>query len=108
VVDLTAELPMRDSGVRWRTVPMLDLVPPDPASLRDAAAAIEAFRHHGAVLVTCALGYSRSSATVATWLMVTGRAAGVDEAIARIRAARPRIVLDDAHRAAIAAAAGRS
>jgi protein-tyrosine phosphatase len=95
---------MRGSGVRWRTVPLLDLVPPDPASLREAAAAVEAFRHHGPVLVTCALGYSRSSATVATWLIVTGRAAGVDEAIARIRAARPRIVLDDAHRGAIAEA----
>jgi protein-tyrosine phosphatase len=54
--------------------------------------------------VTCALGYSRSSATVATWLIVTGRAAGVDEAIVRIRAARPRIVLDAAHRDAIAEA----
>jgi protein-tyrosine phosphatase/membrane-associated phospholipid phosphatase len=101
VVDLTAELPMRASKVRWRTIPMLDLVPPDPAALRAGAAAIEAMRQHGPVLVTCALGYSRSSATVATWLIHTGRAHDVDDAVARIRAARPRIVLDAAHKAAI-------
>jgi protein-tyrosine phosphatase len=92
---------MRASEVRWRTVPMLDLVPPDPAALRVGAAAIEAMRAHGPVLVTCALGYSRSSATVATWLIQTGRARDVDEAVACIRTARSRIVLDAAHKAAI-------
>ncbi|PWB65017.1 MAG: serine/threonine protein phosphatase [Bradyrhizobiaceae bacterium] len=106
VVDLSAELPMRSAGRAWRSIPMLDLVVPEPAALRAGAAAIEAMRAHGPVLVACALGYSRSSATVATWLLATGRAADAEAAVRLVRAARPRIVLDDAHLAAIAAAAG--
>jgi protein-tyrosine phosphatase len=52
------------------------------------------------------LGYSRSAAAVAAWLLTTGRAASVYEAIAEVRHARPRIVLDIGARAAIAQAAG--
>jgi protein-tyrosine phosphatase len=83
---------------------MLDLVTPAPAQLRDAAAAIEAARGAGPVLVCCALGFSRSAATIATWLVATRRAATVDEAVELVRRARPRIVLDAAACAAIAAA----
>jgi protein-tyrosine phosphatase len=51
---------------------MLDLVPPDPASLADAAGAIEALRARGPVLVCCALGFSRSACAIAAWLVSTG------------------------------------
>jgi membrane-associated phospholipid phosphatase len=103
VVDLAAELPSRVGNCCAR--PMLDLVTPTPAQLRDAAAAIEAARAAGPVLVCCALGFSRSAASVATWLLATRRAATVDDAIALVRRARPRIVLGATARAAIAAAA---
>jgi membrane-associated phospholipid phosphatase len=104
VVDLSAELPSRLDPALYRARPMLDLVTPTAAQLREAAAAIESARASGPVLVCCALGYSRSAASVATWLLATRRAASVDDAIALVRRARPRIVLSEAARAAIAAA----
>jgi len=86
---------------------MLDLIVPAPEQLARAAAEIEQARSAGRVLVCCALGYSRSAAAVAAWLLSTGRAADVDAAIAEICHARPRIVLDTGARAAIAHAARR-
>jgi membrane-associated phospholipid phosphatase len=103
IVDLCAELP----GVpRSRAIPMLDLIVPAPELLARAAAEIEQARIAGRVLVCCALGYSRSAAAVAAWLLTSGRAPSVDAAITEIRRIRPRIVLDADTRKAIAQAAG--
>ncbi len=55
--------------------------------------AIERLRASGPVLVCCALGYSRSATAVAAWLLHSGRAATVDEALAIIRTARTDVVL---------------
>jgi hypothetical protein len=107
VVDLCAELPGAGTAGTWTCIPMLDLVPPPPAQLRDAAASIERGRSAGPVLVCCALGYSRSAATVATWLIRHTPATTMSEAIENIRLARPRIVIDPALCAAIATAAER-
>ena len=105
VVDLCAELPGPvGPGGGYVAVPMLDLVPPPPLRLREAARAVEAARRHGTVLVCCALGYSRSAAVAATWLLATGRAADVEAAVAQVARARPHLVLDAAARASIAAA----
>ncbi|MEH6415797.1 phosphatase PAP2/dual specificity phosphatase family protein [Pseudomonas sp. CGJS7] len=101
VVDVSAEL----SLTPWRpgdaVRPMLDLVAPTPEQLRQVAADIEAARGHGEILVCCALGYSRSAAAVAAWLLHSGRAASVDEAIAVVRKARPQVVLREPHRLAL-------
>jgi membrane-associated phospholipid phosphatase len=105
IVDLCAELP-GPSGVSCRAFPMLDLVTPPPDRLRQAALAIEHARAAGPLLVCCALGYSRSAAAMACWLLITGRAESAEAAAARIRRVRPRIVLDAAAVAAIAEAAG--
>jgi protein-tyrosine phosphatase/membrane-associated phospholipid phosphatase len=100
IVDLSAELPLRYDHNGWHAFPTLDLVAPQPATLRDAAVTIERARENGPVLVCCALGYSRSACAVAAWLLITGRAASTEDAIARVRRVRPRIVLkDDAQRA---------
>jgi protein-tyrosine phosphatase/membrane-associated phospholipid phosphatase len=103
VVDMTAELPLPASGRRYAQFPVLDLVAPDAATLALAAAQIERARADGPVLVCCALGYSRSAAAVCAWLLASGRAASVDEAIAGVRRARPDIVLGDAHRSGVSA-----
>ena len=98
VVDVSAELSLRP----WRpgdvVRPMLDLVAPSCAQLREVAQEIEAARGRGEVLVCCALGYSRSAAALAAWLLHSGRAATVEEAIAILRKARPAIVLRERHR----------
>jgi protein-tyrosine phosphatase len=105
-IDLCAELPGR--GRRCYAFPMLDVVPPDPGRLLAAARAIEGARQDGEVLVYCALGYSRSPSVVATWLAMTGSAGSVDEAVERVRAVRPRIVLGDEAKQAIAEADERA
>ncbi|MCA9489239.1 MAG: phosphatase PAP2/dual specificity phosphatase family protein [Myxococcales bacterium] len=101
VVDLSAELPA-PAHADWRCLPTLDLVPPAPELLCEAARHIEARVVEGrTVLVCCALGFSRSAAAVATWLAASGRASDVDGALALVRAARPRVVLGEADRAVI-------
>ena len=57
--------------------------------------------HSGPLLVCCALGYSRSATAVAAWLLHSGRATTVDEALTIIRTARADVVLHPAHREAL-------
>jgi len=102
VVDVCAELPVDRHRCDYRAVPMLDLVVPDQDQLTRVAAAIEAARAAGPVLVCCALGYSRSAAAIAAWLMQSGRAGNHEEAIAIIRRARPHVVLASAHQDVLA------
>jgi len=106
IVDLTCELPFDPRGRTYVNLPVLDLTLPDRDTLRAAAEAIERLRADGRVLVCCALGVTRSATAVAGWLVATGRARDAEAALARIREARPQIVLGDAHRARIAAMAG--
>jgi protein-tyrosine phosphatase len=91
VVDLAAEL-ARPNGVAcgWVSLPMLDLVRPQPKPLVAAANAIETARQGGPVLVCCALGFQRSAGAVAQWLVDTGRTRDLSEAQAMIaRSGRP-------------------
>ncbi|ROU04506.1 phosphatase PAP2/dual specificity phosphatase family protein [Lysobacter enzymogenes] len=105
VVDVCAELSLMDAREGDAVRPMLDLVAPTPAQLLDAAEAITARQGRGEVLVCCALGYSRSAAAVAAWLLRSGRAASVDEAVAIVRRARPTVVLRAPHLRALQALA---
>jgi len=101
VVDLTAEFAAPRFAGNWRAVPMLDLVAPPADALIEAANAIERALPQGPLLVCCALGYGRSVAAVATWFIRSGVARDVDEAVARLKAARPRLSLTQAQLAAI-------
>lgn len=101
VVDTCAELSCAVESRAYTSIPMLDLVPPAPAQLRATAEAIERSRRQGPVLVCCALGFSRSAASIATWLVRSGRATSVDDAISIIGKARPSIVLSATHRRSI-------
>lgn len=94
IVDVTSELSIQHRGVQahgW-----LDLIEPTPDNLLAAARAVQQATTTGPVLVCCALGFSRSSAVVATWLCVQGHQAYVDDAVKQIRLARPQIVLKPA------------
>ncbi|OUL98191.1 phosphatase PAP2/dual specificity phosphatase family protein [Variovorax sp. JS1663] len=93
LVGLCAELQL-PAVPTARCVPMLDLVLPPAQQLRRAAAVIEGLRSRGQpVWVCCALGFSRSAASVVAWLGLHGTAASLDAAHAAVRQARPQIVL---------------
>jgi len=94
VIDLTAEL-AKPSGVEiaWLSFPTLDLVSPQHDELRNAADAIELARHKGPVLVCCALGFQRSAAAIAVWLLQYGDVKTAAEAIRVIEAGGRRIHL---------------
>ena len=101
LLDLCAELPRRTSSKAYRSLPVLDLSVPSPHTLLAAAQAIEALRQEGPLLVCCALGYSRSAAAVAAWLLHSGRCQDLPEALALLRRARPQVVLSNAHQQAL-------
>ena len=101
LIDMTAEIGADPAGRAYATFPVLDLTVPSVLTCQAAADAIEQIRRRGPVLVACALGYSRSATAVAAWLLSTGRATSVDDAIAQLQRARPQIVLTAAHRAVL-------
>lgn len=107
VLDLCAELSLNPGSVAYRSLPVLDLTAPTAAQCQEAALAIESLRQQGPLLVCCALGYSRSATAVAAWLLHSGRAASVDEAIRLIQCARPGIVLGPLQRKALEQVATR-
>jgi len=94
IVDMTCEFPSRSFPGDWHCVPMLDLVAPEATALRSAADRIETVRQQGPVLVCCALGYGRSAAALAVWLVRTGRAKDPSAALERLKQARPRLAVN--------------
>jgi protein-tyrosine phosphatase len=106
MVDVTAEFPVDTTGVVYRGVPMLDLLVPSTDLLDAAVKAIDELQTSRPTLVCCALGYSRSASAMAAWLVDSGRAASVAEAIEQIQQRRPRIAVWAALRAGIEEWAG--
>jgi protein-tyrosine phosphatase/membrane-associated phospholipid phosphatase len=95
VLDLTAEFSEARPflAVRCEHVPVLDLTAPTAEQLQHMAAVIEAESARGVVYVHCKIGYSRSAAAVGAFLLASGRAATVGEAVSILRQARPTIVV---------------
>jgi protein-tyrosine phosphatase len=95
VLDLTAEFseakPFRT--LVYRNIPILDLTAPSTDQLREMAAFIEDESRKGVVYVHCKIGYSRTAAAAAAYLLQAGRAGSVNEAIEMLRQVRPSIVV---------------
>ena len=95
VLDLTAEFseaaPFR--GAKYLNLPVLDLTAPTQEQLRDAAAFIAEQAADGLVYVHCKVGYSRSAAAAGAYLLASGQAVTIDQAIGRLCEARPSIVI---------------
>jgi protein-tyrosine phosphatase len=95
VLDLTAEFseaqPFRE--IDYRNIPILDLTAPAPEQLREMAEFIDERSRRGIVYVHCKIGYSRSAAAIAAYLIMSGKANTAAEAFALIRRARPSIVI---------------
>jgi hypothetical protein len=96
-VNVTAEMPVAAD----RHIAMLDLLAPGVDQLDAAVGAIQELDGARPTLVSCALGYSRSAASVAAWLIATGRARSVTDAVEMIRARRNGIVLGPKYVAAL-------
>ena len=93
IVNVSAELTIPARGAAVRNVAMLDLTTPTGDQLQQAVSAIEAFAPLRPTLVCCALGFSRSASSIASWLVWTGRARSADEAIGLILQRRKRIIV---------------
>lgn len=103
LLDLTAELAIAPGHWRYSSLPWLDVVTPSRAGLDAAAHEIEALRSEGGdVLVSCALGHTRSACAVAAWLLATRRAQNTANAISQVRSARPQAVFRARHRQVLA------
>lgn len=109
VVDLTAEMsrPRWAGAMDWRSFPCLDLVAPDPQVLESAARAIGPAGPGEPVMVCCALGYGRSAATIAAWMVINGQADSVQDSVARLRGIRPGLAISRSQLFAIEVASGR-
>lgn len=94
IVDMTCEFSRPAFQGTWNAIPMLDLVAPEVAPLRAAAEKIEKLRPQGPVLVCCALGYGRSAAVLAVWLVRTQRATDLQAALRHLKEKRPRLALN--------------
>jgi protein-tyrosine phosphatase/membrane-associated phospholipid phosphatase len=95
VLDLTAEFSEAVAFLetRYRNLPILDLTAPTQDQLHEAAAFITEESAKGTVYVHCKIGYSRSAAAVGAYLLASGQATTMREAVELLRAARPSIVI---------------
>ncbi|MGA2256048.1 MAG: phosphatase PAP2/dual specificity phosphatase family protein [Thermoguttaceae bacterium] len=95
VLDVTAEFSEAAPllSTRYLNVPILDLTAPTPEQLRRCVAFVSENAACGVVYVHCKVGYSRSAVVVGAYLMKSGAVGSADEAIARLRAVRPSLVI---------------
>ena len=95
LLDLAVEFPSPKGVENVIQLSWLDLVKPTTDELLHAAQEIETLRKRGNLLVSCALGVSRSAAAITAWLHWSGRASTMAEAVDLIYKKRPQIVLKD-------------
>ena len=95
VLDLTAEFsaPQAFRTLPYLNLPILDLTAPTQLQLAEAVAFIEHHARAGRVYLHCKIGFSRSAAVAGAWLLHSGRARNVSDAISILRQARPQIVI---------------
>jgi len=95
VLDLTAEFseaaPFR--AVNYRNIPVLDLTAPTFEQLEEMATFIEEESSKGIVYIHCKIGYSRTAAAAAAFLLRTGKVRTVSEAVQSLRQVRSTIVI---------------
>jgi protein phosphatase len=95
VLDLSPEFseakPFRK--INYKNIPVLDLTAPTQAQLEEMSKFIGDYSRKEPVYVHCKIGYSRSAAAVAAYLIMSGEVATAEEAFAMIRRVRPSVVI---------------
>jgi protein phosphatase len=95
VLDLSAEFseakPFRK--INYLNIPVLDLTAPTQTQLVEMGEFIGNQSRTGAVYVHCKIGYSRSAAAVAAYLLMSRKVNTANEAFALIRRVRPSVVI---------------
>jgi membrane-associated phospholipid phosphatase len=80
-------------GMRYLSLPVLDLTAPTITQLRAAAEFIDQEAAGGIVYIHCKAGYSRTAAVAGAWLMHSGRAGSAAEAMETLRRVRPGMII---------------
>lgn len=93
VLDLTAESSENKTFLKlpYLNLPVLDLTAPSPEQIQLGLAFIKTHLPKGKIYIHCKIGYSRSAAMAAAFLMDQGMKA--EEALLQLKAKRPRIVI---------------
>jgi hypothetical protein len=95
VLDLASEFsearPFLD--LAYLHVPVMDLTAPTLLQLEHAVGFVCRQSAHGTVYVHCKIGYSRTAAVAGAYLLASGRAVTVEQALAMLRDARSSIVV---------------
>jgi protein-tyrosine phosphatase len=94
-LDLSAEFseakPFRK--INYRNIPVLDLTAPTQSQLVEMSKFIGDHSRTGAVYIHCKIGYSRSAAAIAAYLLMSGEVKTAEEAFAMIRRVRASVVI---------------
>jgi hypothetical protein len=95
VLDITAEfsVPAPFRTLTYRNIPILDLTAPRLDQLQEMVAFIDEESRKGVVYIHCKIGYSRTAAAAAAYLLWSGTASNVPEAIDLLRKVRPTIIV---------------
>ncbi|HKP04675.1 MAG TPA: dual specificity protein phosphatase family protein [Chthoniobacterales bacterium] len=95
ILDLTAEFsePPPFRTMTYLNMPVLDLTAPTTEQLEEMAVFIAEQSARGIVYVHCKIGYSRTAAAAAAYLLRAGLAATVPEALDLIRGVRPTVII---------------
>jgi protein phosphatase len=95
VLDLSAEFSEAKAfrKISYRNIPVLDLTAPTQAQLMEISKFIGNHSRNGVVYVHCKIGYSRSAAAVAAYLLTSGKVKTAEEAFVMIRRVRPSVVI---------------
>lgn len=94
VLDLRAEgnaPPAFREHAAFLNIPLLDLIPPPAAAVREALDFIRAHQAERTVLIHCQLGLFRSATVAAAWLVESGAAPNNAAAVEFLRTIDPRI-----------------